>query len=353
MPPSRSQSHRGRGAVVSPDNRFEKTRYELDEEFDTSDEPAPATEFIPDRARTIVASNNSPDVGFEKSINPYRGCEHGCSYCFARPTHEYLGLSSGIDFETKILVKHDAPALLRAELSSSKWKPQVLAMSGVTDCYQPIEKKLQLTRGCIAVLNEFRNPVTIITKNALVARDADLLGELAACGAASVNLSITTLDPALAGIMEPRASRPANRLAAMRKLTQAGVPVGVMVAPVIPGINDHEIPAILEACAEAGAVSAGYVLLRLPWSVREMFVAWLEEHFPSRREKVLSRVREMRDGKLYQTEWGARQKGTGAWAEQIGTLFRVSAKRAGLDRPRRELSVEHFRRPEGPQRSLF
>lgn len=342
----------GRGAVVSPANRFEKRRYELDEEA-PPEERAVRTEFIPDRTKTIIASNDSPDVGFERSVNPYRGCEHGCSYCFARPTHEYLGMSAGLDFETKILVKHDAPEMLRRELSSKKWEPQVLAMSGVTDCYQPIERKLEITRRCLQVLAEFRNPVTMITKNALVARDADVLGELAAFGAASVNLSITTLDPALARIMEPRASTPANRLAAVRRLTDAGVPVGVMVAPVIPGINDHEIPAILRACADAGAVSAAYVLLRLPWSVKDMFAAWLDEHFPDRKEKVLSRLREMRDGNLYQTAWGERQKGTGTWAEQIGSMFRITAKRTGLDGPRPSLSTDHFRKPEGPQRALF
>ena len=346
------QPFKGRGAVVSPDNRFERTRYELDEEA-PPEEGRPKTELIPDHSRTIIASNDSPDVGFERSVNPYRGCEHGCSYCFARPTHEYLGYSAGLDFETKILVKHDAPEMLRRELSSKKWEPQVVAMSGVTDCYQPIERKLELTRRCLQVLAEFRNPVTMITKNALVVRDADVLGELAAVGAASVNLSITTLDPELARIMEPRAATPALRLDAVRRLTDAGIPVGVMVAPVIPAVNDHEIPAILDACAEAGALSAGYVLLRLPWSVKEMFGAWLERHFPDRRERVLSRLREMRDGKLYQNEWGDRQKGTGAWATQIASIFKVSARRAGLDRPRNPLSTQHFRRPEGPQRSLF
>lgn len=346
------QPHRGRGAVVSPGNRFEKGAYAPDPEIEPEPSVAPATELIPDRTRQIIAKNDSPDVGFARSVNPYRGCEHGCVYCFARPTHEYLGYSAGIDFETKILVKHDAPELLRRELASPRWQPQVVAMSGVTDPYQPVERKLELTRGCLRVLAEFRNPVTIITKNALVARDADYLSELAAVGAASVNLSITSLQSELARTMEPRTSMPQRRLEAVRALSAAGVPVGVMVAPVIPAINDHEVPAILEAAAAAGAVSAGYVVLRLPWSLKEMFEAWLEEHFPDRAAKVMSKIREMRDGELYQSNWRERQIGKGAWAEQIGAMFKVSARRYGLDRPRAELSTASFRRPT-PQQSLF
>lgn len=344
--------HKGRGAVVSPGNRFEKAHYVPDPE-EHHESPSPDTEFIPDRTRNIITRNDSPDVGFERSINPYRGCEHGCVYCFARPTHEYLGYSPGIDFETKILVKYEAPRLLREELSSPRWKPQVVAMSGVTDPYQPIERRLQLTRGCLEVLAEFRNPVCIITKNALVSRDADHLGELARHGAASVNLSITTLDRDLARIMEPRTSVPNLRLEAIRKLADAGIPAGIMIAPVIPGINDHEIPAIMQAAAAAGATSAGYVVLRLPWAVKEMVEAWLEQHFPDRKEKVLARIRDMRDGALYRTDWGERQTGTGAWADQIATLFRVSARRYGLDGARVPLSTSAFRRAAHGQKSLF
>jgi DNA repair photolyase len=343
----------GRGASWNPPNRFERLEYVDDEEFPPDERPAPQTLYLRDPARTIIARNDSPDVGFGTSVNPYRGCEHGCIYCFARPTHEYLGFSAGLDFESKILVKEEAPALLRQELSSSGWQPEVIVMSGVTDCYQPIERKLRLTRGCLEVLTEFRNPVGIITKNQLVARDADLLGELASLGAASVAFSITTLDENLARTLEPRTSAPRLRLEAVRKLADAGVPVSVLVAPVIPAINDHEIPLILAAAAAAGATSAGYVMLRLPLAVAPLFEHWLEEHFPDRKEKVLGRVREMRGGKMYDSRWRLRQKGEGVYAGQIGALFDVAARKAGLDGERPELSTAHFRRPPAAQRSLF
>src|ERR1700731_2086895 len=269
-PQSRAPIH-GRGASWSPANRFEKLHVDLtdlgvvDNNPESDDKPRRATQYFRDGTKTIIARNQSPDVGFETSINPYRGCEHGCIYCFARPTHEYLGFSAGLDFESRIMVKPDAPRLLEAELSSPKWKPQFLMMSGVTDCYQPIERKLKITRGCLEVLTKFRNPVGILTKNRLVTRDIDLLSELARDRCAVVNLSVTTLDPKLQQILEPRTSAPAARLDAVAQLRAAGIPVGVMVAPVIPGINDHEIPSIVAACAKAGAQFTGHVLLRLAW----------------------------------------------------------------------------------------
>ncbi|MDQ6809652.1 MAG: PA0069 family radical SAM protein [Verrucomicrobiota bacterium] len=357
MPPVPQPIH-GRGASANVPNRFERLHVELEPDeswVDPEGEPIPpTTKFYRDHTRTIIARNNSPDVGFETSVNPYRGCEHGCAYCFARPTHEYLGFSAGLDFETKIMVKEDAPELLASELSSPKWQPRVIAISGVTDPYQPVERKLRLTRRCLEVLARFRNPVTMITKNRLVTRDIDVLAELAACHAVSINVSVTSLDPKLQRILEPRTSSPNARLEAIAKLAAAGIPVGVMVAPVIPGITDHEVPAILEACGNAGAQFAGYVALRLPWAVAPLFERWLEEHFPDRKEKVLGRVRHMRGGggKLYDSRWGLRQTGEGIFAEQIAALFEVGCRRAGIG-PRPKLSAESFVRPTKPQLELF
>lgn len=338
--------HRGRGASGNPANRFEKLHVELDptEPGEEEDAPKLATHFYRDATKTIIARNNSPDVGFETSVNPYRGCEHGCAYCFARPTHEYLGFSAGLDFESKIMVKENAPQLLEAELSSPKWKPQVVAMSGVTDPYQPVEKRLKITRRCLEVLARFRNPVAIITKNRLVTRDIDIFRELSQHNAIGVNISVTSLDQKLQRVLEPRTSPPQARLDAIAKLHAAGIPVGVMVAPIIPGITDHEVPAILEACGKAGAQFAGYVVLRLPWAVAPLFERWLDEHFPARKEKVLGRIRSMRGDKLYDSRWSKRQEGEGIFAEQIGAMFEVARRRAGIgERPK--LSTASFRRP--------
>jgi DNA repair photolyase len=336
---------RGRGATINPANRFETLHYELEDWCEQDTEPRPLrTQFFRDDSQSVISYNNSPDVGFDASLNPYRGCEHGCAYCYARPTHEYLGFSAGIDFESRILVKPDAAELLATELARPSWKPQLLALSGVTDAYQPIERKLQITRSCLRVLAEFRNPVIIITKNHLVARDVDHLGELATVSAASVTLSITTLEPKLVRIMEPRASSPAQRLDAIATLRRAGIPVGVNVAPIIPGINEHEIPSITKAAAEAGAQFASYTIVRLPLTVAPVFVAWLETHFPERKEKVLSRIRSMRNGKLNNPDFGARMRGDGPIAEEVRQLFEVSTRRAGLNRERRELSTAAFRR---------
>jgi DNA repair photolyase len=351
--PSESDPIRGRGAADNPANRFDRLHYEPGPDLDPDDRPAPATQFLRDQTRSIITTNDSPDVGFTASLNPYRGCEHGCAYCYARPTHEYLGFSAGLDFETRIVVKEDAPALLRKELSSSKWNPKVLGLSGVTDPYQPIERRLGLTRRCLEVLAEVRNPVAVVTKNRLVTRDADLLGDLAGHGAAAVFLSITTLDGGLARVLEPRASRPAARLAALAELCRAGVPAGVLVAPVIPGINDHEIPAVLAAAAEAGARHAGYVLLRLPHGVADLFAAWLERHFPDRKDKVLGRIRDLRGGRLNDSRFGRRMRGQGVLAEQIKALFALGRRRAGITGRGPELSTAAFRRPGGTQRLLF
>jgi len=347
-----------RGAADNPANRFEKIHLEPDADWNPDDEiggrpPGPKTQFFKDHSQTVIARNDSPDVGFQASLNPYRGCEHGCIYCYARPFHEYLGFSAGLDFESKIMVKEDAPELLREELSSPKWQPQVIFLSGVTDCYQPVERKLKLTRRCLEVLAEFRNSVFIVTKNQLVTRDIDLLAELARHRAVSVWLSITTLDSDLRNVMEPRTSPPAARLAAVRELAAAGIPVGVNVAPIIPGLTDHETPAILKAAAEAGATSAGYTVVRLPHAVAPLFENWLQTHFPDRKEKVLNRLRAMHDGKLYDSRWGKRFGGEGIFAEQISRMFQVARRKAGISDVEPELSTAAFRRPAGAQLSLF
>lgn len=345
---------RGRGASWNPPNRFERLHVERDGWTDP-DDPGPETVLLEDRTRSILSRNDSPDVGFDVGINPYRGCAHGCSYCYARPTHEYLGFGSGLDFESRILVKRRAPELLREALSSPRWKPEPIMLSGNTDAYQPTERRLRITRRCLEVLAEFRNPVAITTKSYLVSRDVDLLGELARHGAAGVALSITTLRNDLQRAMEPRASTPARRLGAIRVLADAGIPVGVNVAPVVPGLTDHELPAILEAAADAGASFAGYILLRLPHGVKELFETWLAQHFPHRRDKVLNRLRELRGGKLYDARYAVRGKGEGPWAEQLRSLFHLTRARLGLDRLP-TLSTEAFRRPPeepGPQMDLF
>ena len=344
---------KGRGAVINPPNRFDRIHYEDDVEAFDAGAPPPATVLFRDVSRSIIAHNDSPDVGFDVSINPYRGCQHGCVYCFARPNHEYLGFSLGLDFETKILVKEDAPDLLRAELSKKSWRPQTIAVSGVTDAYQPIERKLRITRRCIEVLAEFRNPTLIVTKNHLVARDGDLLGAMARDRAAGVMVSITSLDGELQRKMEPRASTPERRLEAVRALTDAGVPVGVLVAPVILGLTDHELPAILAAAAKAGARCAGYVPLRLPYAVKEIFERWLDDHFPDRKQKILHRIRSIRGGKLNDPNFGTRLRGEGIFAEEIRALFTIGARRAGLLDRRIELSPDAFRRPGGSQLALL
>ena len=340
---------KGRGATHNPANRFE--RIELDWEV-----PLPErvpTQYLVDSSRSVISTNTSPDVGFNASLNPYRGCSHGCGYCYARNTHEYLGLSAGLDFESKILVKPDAPTLLREALASPKWQPQPLALSGVTDPYQPVEKKLAITRGCLEVLAEARNPTLLITKNRLITRDLDHIQELARHNTVSVALSITSLDGELTRVMEPQASHPRDRLRAIRELSAAGIPTSVMIAPVIPGLNDHEIPSILEAAAEAGVSNAAYVLLKLPGAVEGIFLAWLQDHFPDRRTKIESRIRAFRGGKLNQSDFAHRGRGSSPLAREFADFFAIQRRRYGLDRPRPEVSMDHFRPPETAQGRLF
>ncbi len=344
---------RGRGAAGNPGNRFEVLQYEKGPDDCLEDSPAPATQFLRDASRSLITFNDSPDVGFDASINPYRGCEHGCVYCYARPTHEYLGFSAGLDFETRILVKEDAAELLRRELSSPRWQPRVLGLSGVTDPYQPIERRLELTRRCLQVLAEFRNPVTVITKNRLVTRDVDALGELARHQSAAVFLSVTTLDGELARKLEPRASQPAGRLAAVAELAAAHIPVGVLVAPVIPGLTDHEVPAIIDAARQAGAEFAGYVVLRLPFAVKDLFEKWLEQHFPEKKDKVLGRIRELRGGKLNDARFGSRMRGEGVLAGAIKDLFHLACRKAGMRGRGPALSTAAFRRPGETPALLF
>lgn len=344
---------RGRGTSDNPVNRFEGNYVDYDLDEETGEKPSPKTQLIRDSSKTLISYNNSPDIGFNASINPYRGCEHGCIYCYARPYHEYLGFSSGLDFESKIMVKYDAASILRKELRAEKWDPQVIAMSGVTDIYQPIEKNLEITRGCLQVLAEFRNPVGLITKNHLVTRDIDILTELSKYDCVSVTISITSLDNDLTGVMEPRTSRANRRFEAIRKLSEAGIPVGVNVAPIIPGITDHEVAGILEKAKEAGADYAGYSIVRLPHNVKELFKEWLVQHFPDRKSKVLHKIQDIREGKLNNSKWGERMKGKGSYASQIRDLFRMQAKRLGLNEKNYNLSTEHFMRDTGAQLQLF
>jgi DNA repair photolyase len=311
--------------------------------------PSINTRVYADTSRTIINPVNSPDLSFSWTVNPYRGCEHGCIYCYARPGHEYLSLSCGIDFETRIFAKTEAPALLRRELRSPRWRGEPIVMSGVTDPYQPVERRLRITRGCLEVFLAHRQPVSIITKNRLILRDLDLLTQLAAFNAVRCAVSLTTLDPHLAAVMEPRASSPAARLHTIRTLAGAGIPVTVMTAPIIPRINDHEIPALLEAAKEAGASSAGYILLRLPHQLRGLFTQWLQTHFPQRAAHVASLLRSAHGGDLYSADFFTRQRGKGAFAANIAALFRLHARRLGLDSPRPPMNRDAFRRDaDGP-----
>jgi len=354
-----SGPRRGRGAADNPTGRFERLSYEAESDLPTEaleeNDPLPLipTELYRDPTHEILAHNESPDVGFETSVNPYRGCEHGCIYCYARPTHEYLGLSAGLDFESRIFVKEQAPELLRRELSKPSWRPRVIALSGVTDPYQPAERRLCLTRRCLEVLAAFSNPVVVVTKSQLVTRDADLLRALARVEAAFVLISVTTLDAELARRLEPRASRPDRRLDAIHRLAEAGVPVGVLIAPVIPALNDSEIPAIVAAAARAGARSAGYVMLRLPHGLKQLFADWLARNYPERKDKVLHRIQEVRGGRLNDSRFGSRMTGEGVFARQIEAMFALAVRRAGIERRSLELSTAAFRKPAGDQLDLF
>jgi DNA repair photolyase len=333
----------GRGAVANPTGRFERLKIASDQAM-SSDESVPKTQFIKDGSRSIIAYNSSPDIGFDASVNPYRGCEHGCAYCYARPTHEYFGFSPGLDFETKILVKEDAPQLLEKELGSASWKPQVVAISGATDPYQPVERKLKITRQCLEVFLKFLNPVAVITKNYLVTRDLDILKEMARWNTVRIFVSITTLDKTLATRMEPRTSTPARRLEAIEKLASAEIPTGVMIGPVIPALTDHELIPIISAAADAGARFASYIMLRLPYSLKTLFESWLDVNYPNKKEKVLNRIRLTRGGKLNEPSFHGRQSGEGIFAEQIAKTFEIACRQAGINQQKTRLTTENFQR---------
>jgi DNA repair photolyase len=324
--------HKGRGSSFNTPNRFQKHHLEpiaIDVEYDDN-APSLQTVFYKDTSRTILAKNDSPDIPFTYSINPYRGCEHGCIYCYARPSHEYLGFSAGLDFESKIMVKMDAPRLLAQTLAKKGWKRQMVAISGNTDCYQPVERKLQLTRQCLEVFLRCRNPIGIVTKNALVVRDIDVLREMAKLDLAHVMISITSLDADLIRIMEPRTSTPANRLRTIEQLAENGIPVGVNASPIIPGLTDEEIPSILKSASEHGATTAGCTLVRLPGPVEPLFLDWLKRELPNRAGKIINRIKDTRQGELNDSRFGTRMGGEGEMAKAINTLFELHAQKYNL-----------------------
>lgn len=353
-----SRPRKGRGAVTNASGRYEAhARVAIDDGWlnqvpDDEDVPPLRTHVAIDASRTVIARNQSPDIPFDRSINPYRGCEHGCVYCFARPTHAWLGLSPGLDFETRLFAKPEAPRLLEAELAKPSYKPKVIALGTNTDPYQPIERKMEIMRGILEVLWRARHPVGIVTKSNLILRDLDILAPMAAAGLARVALSVTTLKPKLARLMEPRAPRPALRLDAIRALAAAGVPVGVLTAPLIPALNDEEIEDLLDTAVGAGASHAGYVLLRLPLEIKDLFEEWLGAHFPDRKDRVLNLVRQTRGGKLYENEWYTRQRGRGVYADLIERRFALACTRLGIEREAWSLDTTQFRRPEKPSAQL-
>jgi len=347
----------GRGAVSNLTGRFERETREVDirDEASLPDPASFVTQVTVEKPKTVITRNDSPDISFDRSINPYRGCEHGCVYCFARPTHAFVGLSPGLDFETKLFVKEGAAGKLERELAAPSYKPRTIAIGTNTDPYQPIERERRVMRSILEVLARADHPVGIVTKSSLVARDIDILAPMAAKGLVKVALSVTTLDPALARTMEPRAAAPAKRLAAIRQLSEAGIPVTVMTAPLIPAINDHEVEAILGAARDAGAVEAGYVVLRLPLEVRDLFRDWLVAHHPDKLGHVMGLVQAMRDGKDYDATWGKRMTGTGPYAWMLGRRFEIAAARLGFSKTRAKLRTDLFRppTPHGRQLSLF
>ena len=334
---------RGRGAGSNPANRFASLEVEPDTEH-LEGGISPKTCFYHDDASVVIAKNDSPDVPFEVSLNPYRGCEHGCIYCYARPFHEYLDMSPGLDFETRIMVKKEAPEKLRQQLQRPSWKPQTVSVSGVTDPYQPVERKLGLTRRCLQVLADFRNPFTIVTKNHLVTRDIDIIGEMSERNAARVMISLTSLNPDLIHVMEPRTSRPDRRLKTIRELSRAGIQTGVLFAPVIPGLTDDELPRLVAEAKQSGASFGNYVLLRMPGAVVPLFVEWLDRYFPDRKKKILNRLKSLRGGKLYDNRFGYRMKGEGPYAEQVRQTFQIACRKYGLSNTGSPLTVRHFRR---------
>ena len=341
------ERRRGRAAGINPAGRFEALRRDVfDDGWDTIEDLPPfKTEVQAEKPRTIITRNDLPDISFDRSINPYRGCEHGCVYCFARPTHGYMGLSAGLDFESKLFSKPDAAKLLERELGKEGYQPRTIAIGTNTDPYQPIEKQYRIMREVLEVLEAHDHPVGIVTKSALVTRDVDILSRMAEKGLAKVALSVTTLDRRLARTMEPRAATPTRRLEAMKTLSEAGVPVSVMVAPVVPGLTDHEVERILESAQAMGAREAGYIILRLPLEVSPIFKDWLLRHYPDRYRHVMSLVRSMRDGKDYDANWGTRMKGTGPYAWQIGRRFEIAARRLGLNQSKLALRTDLFTPP--------
>lgn len=347
----------GRGSSIEPPNRF--TLRVVERDLDALDEDAlaaladPQTHYLRERAGSIVTENDSPDIPFRFSVNPYRGCLHGCAYCYARPTHEYLGYNAGLDFETRIVVKENAAALFRDYLARPAWRPEPITLSGVTDCYQPCERQYRLTRSLLEVAAECGQPLALITKNALILRDLDLLSDLARRRLVHVAVSVTTLDAALARRLEPRTSTPAARLRAIAELAQAGVPVRVMTAPLIPGLNDSEVPGILQAARDAGARAAGYTLLRLPGAVEAVFLDWLQRERPDSRERIESRLRQARSGKLSETAFGKRMRGTGEMADQISAMFKLFVRRFGLDGPLPAWNCEEFRTPRSSSGQMW
>ena len=346
---------KGRSTALNPPTRFDPIVHEFDPAaLDSEELRQVSTQYYEDHSRSILSRNDSPDLSFTWSINPYRGCEHGCIYCYARPSHEFLGWSAGLDFETKILVKRQAPELLAKTLSKTSWQPSVVAFSGNTDPYQPVERHLQLTRRCLEVFLKYKNPVAIITKNHLVTRDLDVLAPLASQELTRVFISITTLNLELARVMEPRTSEPQRRLDAIRKLTEAGVPVGVMVAPLIPGLTDEEAPAILEAAAAHGAIHAAYIMLRLPGAVEPLFLDWLKRNYPERATRIIHRLTDLREGQLSDSRFGSRMRGQGVWADTIEQVFKISCKRFGLSQSRSKLRTDLFvRHSDSGQLQLF
>ena len=348
----RPETLRGRGALSNQAGRYEKqARVLVDDGWDdgwrAEDEAPPPlrTEVVHDATRTIIARNQSPDISFDQSINPYRGCEHGCIYCFARPSHAWLGLSPGADFESRLFAKPNAAELLAKELSAPGYVPKVIAMGTNTDPYQPLEKKMRITRSILEVLRDFRHPVAIVTKSPLILRDLDILSEMAAMGLAKAALSVTTLDRKLARMMEPRAGTPARRLQAIRGLAEAGVPAGVMFAPAIPALNDFEMEMVLTAARDAGARTAGYVLLRLPLEIKDLFREWLEANQPGRAKHVMALIRQMRGGKDYDAQWNTRMKGTGPYAQMMARRFQMAVKKLGLNQPSAPMATTSFKRP--------
>ena len=355
IPATKPLQTKGRGARTNASGRYEPVVHEAFDDGWTADDEIPAplrTTLTPEHARTIIAKNTSPDIGFDRSINPYKGCEHGCIYCYARPSHAWMGLSPGLDFESRIFFKPEGARLLEQELVARKYVCKRIHIGGNTDPYQPVEREQKITRGLLEVLQRFNQPFSIITKSNLITRDIDILGPMGREKLASAFVSITTLDRDLARTMEPRAATPARRLDAIRKLADAGVPVGVGFAPVIPGLNDHELESVLEAAATAGATTAMYVTLRLPLEIKDLFREWLAEARPDRAARVMSLIRQTRGGKDYDPDWSQRMKGTGPVADLIGARFKAAVKRYGLDGARHDLDVSRFRVPTDARAQL-